>query len=237
MDEKHTHSPHELFCDTCHRDDVCVRAVPAFMNLSDEEIRDIADLVEHREFKNQDVLFHEGEPTDRLIILRRGKIKLLRYGTGGEEIVVDFLLPGDIHGGEDLFSDRRHKETGLAIGQAGICLISYDKIKELIMKKPLIGIKIMEYLSTRLNQSHAMLEIISTKDTLKKIIMFLLERSQRTGSMTLELTQSDIGNSIYLTKETVNRKLSDLKESGLIEKKHGRIILKDFEGLTKLLES
>lgn len=228
---------HEYSCHTCHSDDICVRSVPAFMKLSEEEIVKISNLVEHREYHNQNLIFREGDPSDQLIILRTGKVKLVRFGREGEEIVLDIMTPGDIHGGEDLFSDRSQKETAFAMGGAGVCLISYEKIKELIMEQPVIGIKIMEYMSMKLNQSHTLLEIISTKDTKKKIVMFLLERRARTGADTLEITQSDIGNSIRLTKETVNRKLSELAEEGLIEQGHGWIELKQIEKLGEILES
>lgn len=224
-------------CQTCHHEDVCVSHVPAFMKLSRTEIDAIARLVEHRDYPNQEIIFREGDPTDRLIILRRGKVKLIRYGQEGEEIVLDIMTPGDIHGGDELFSTQRQKETAVTMSPVGICLISYERIKELIMEQPRIGIKIMEYLSLKLDQSHALLEIISTRDTMKKLVMFLLERRQRTGSDQLELTQSDIGNSIHLTKETVNRKLSELAESGLITKGHGWIQLKNIEGLEELLQS
>ena len=226
----------ELSCHHCGDDDVCVSYVPAFLNLSEEEILQIADLVEHREFQNQSHIFKEGDPSSHLLILRSGKVKLVRFGREGEEIVLDIMTQGDIQGGEDLFSDREQRETAIAMGKVGICLISYEKIKKLIMKEPTIGIKIMEYLSMKLNQSHTLLEIISTKDTKKKIVMFLLERRSRIGSNKLELTQSDIGNSIRLTKETVNRKLSELSEEDLIEQGHGRIELKEIERLNEIVE-
>ena len=226
----------ELSCHHCGDDDVCVSSVPAFMNLSEEEILQIADLVEHREFQNQSHIFKEGDPSSHLLLLRSGKVKLVRFGREGEEIVLDIMTQGDIQGGEDLFSDREQRETAIAMGKVGICLISYEKIKKLIMKEPTIGIKIMEYLSMKLNQSHTLLEIISTKDTKKKIVMFLLERRSRIGSNKLELTQSDIGNSIRLTKETVNRKLSELSEEDLIEQGHGRIELKEIEKLNEIVE-
>lgn len=237
MDNNKLITNNEYSCHTCHSEDICVRSVPAFMKLSEEEILKIADLVEHRDYQNQDLIFGEGDPSDRLLILRKGKVKLVRFGREGEAIVLDIMTPGDIHGGEDLFSDRRQKESAIAMGRVGVCLISYDKIKELIMKQPVIGIKVMEYLSMKLNQSHTILEIISTKDTLKKIVMFLLERRGRIGSDTLELTQSDIGNSIRLTKETVNRKLSDLTEEGLIEKGHGWIRLVRIDKLEEIVKS
>lgn len=227
----------DINCDSCHTEDVCVRHVPAFMKLTETEIQAIADLVEHRDYGNMELIFREGDPMERLIILRRGKVKLFRHTHDGEEIVLDIMTPGDIHGGEELFSDNQQKESALAMGKVGVCLIAYDQIKEVIMKQPVIGIKIMEYLSMKLNQSHALLEIISTRDTLKKLVMFLLERRQRTGGDILELTQSDIGNSIHLTKETVNRKLGELSQAGLIEKSHGRITLKDIEALENIIQS
>ncbi|NMB15470.1 MAG: winged helix-turn-helix domain-containing protein, partial [Gallicola sp.] len=61
------------------------------------------------------------------------------------------------------------------------------------------------------------LKIVGTKDALQRIILFLLDRNRRLGSPEIKMTQEEIGNAIHLTKETVNRKLSELQKRGWID--------------------
>jgi CRP/FNR family transcriptional regulator len=58
--------------------------------------------------------------------------------------------------------------------------------------------------------------MLSTKDVSKRLCMYLHQRSQRSASLDLMLSQEDIGNAIHLTKETVNRKLAILQEQDVI---------------------
>lgn len=86
-----------------------------------------------------------------------------------------------------------------------------------MIDSPEIALKMISYLSTKLEQSRLQVEILSTKDVEKRVCMYIFDRYQRTNSQTLLITQEDIGSAIHLTKETVNRKLSTLQDLGLLE--------------------
>ena len=85
----------------------------------------------------------------------------------------------------------------------------------------------MEYLNDKMTDYRDTLKIVGTKDALQRIILFLLDRERRLQSVEIRMTQEEIGNAIHLTKETVNRKLSELQKRGWIEihgKKNIKII-------------
>lgn len=195
----------------------CIHNVPIFRGLGDEESEKIRDLIEQKNYKSRDTIFHEGESLDEMVIVRSGRIKLVRYGEDGSEYLLDILYSGDIYGGDEVFSYSKYSETGIALDEVGICVIKSDSLKGVIMNNPQIGFYIIEYLNNKMIDYRDALEIIGTKDTLYRVILFLLERSKKTHSSRISLSQEEIGNSIHLTKETVNRKLSELQKRGWIE--------------------
>ncbi len=205
-----------MSCQCCEHQ-TCVKNVPIFKNLKDKEIYKISQLIEQRNYTSQDVVFHEGEPVDRMLIFRKGRIKLMRYGEDGREFLLDILSPGDIYGGDQLFSQSKYTETGIALEEVGICTIKADALKEEIIENPQIAFDIMEYLNDKMTDYRDTLKIVGTKDALQRIVLFLLDRNRRIGSTEIKMTQEEIGNAIHLTKETVNRKLSELQKRGWIE--------------------
>ncbi len=218
-------------CEYNHRS--CVKRVPVFSGLDDGELERVASLIEHKEYARKEVLFREEEPLHRMLIVRYGKVKLVRYGVDGEDILLDFLSPGDFYGGHDLFTNSVCWETGIALEDTGVCLLEGEKLRSLVLRNPGMALKIIEYLNTRVNQDRKLLEIFSIRNAEKKVAMYLAEHSRRQGSDLVQISQEDMGSVLGITKETVNRKLSALQEKGLIALEgHRKIRVVDKSRLT-----
>jgi CRP/FNR family transcriptional regulator len=76
----------------------------------------------------------------------------------------------------------------------------------------------------------------------ERIISFLLTMSSRFGHQTEEgllidvpLRHQDIASSVNATRETASRELSALERKGLLQNKQSLIMLKDLDGLRKLV--
>ncbi len=194
----------------------CLHHIPIFQNLENEQIQEVQRLIRQIELAPGSVLFREGDRADSLYLVRKGSLKLVRYGSDGSEYILDTLFPGDFYGGDQLFLSSVARETGVAAESLGICMIKAEELQHLILQKPEIALKSMTYLNAKLDQYRLQVEMLSTSDIQKRICMYLFERYRKTGSTTLHLTQDDIGSALHLTKETVNRKLSSLKDEGIL---------------------
>jgi CRP/FNR family transcriptional regulator len=206
--------------------------VPLFQNLESDQIQEVQRLIRQIEVAPGAVLFREGDNADSLYLIRKGSLKLVRYGSDGSEYILDTLFPGDFYGGDQLFLSSVARETGVATEPLGICMIKAKELQHLILQKPAIALKTMTYLNAKLDQYRLQVEMLSTSDVQKRICMYLIERYRKTGSTSLHLTQDDIGSALHLTKETVNRKLSSLKEEGILRVEgKGKLLILDMAKL------
>ena len=223
-------------CSACSNGtSVCLTNVPIFQNLDKSQIGRVQSLIRQRTLSSGEVLFREGDTSNRLIIVRSGTLKLVRYGSDGQQFLLDTLFPGDFYGGDQLFSESHCRETGIAGEELGLCTIASSDIRSLMLSDPHIGLRVMTYLNGKLEQYRLQVEMLATKSVGKRLAMFLLERVHRTGGDTILLSQEEIGDAINLTKETVNRKLSQMQHNGLLSvagKK--RILLVDIPSLELL---
>lgn len=230
--------PKKATCQHCDLHKPCIYNIPAFAKISGEDATAIVQLVHHREYKKGETLFNEGEQSGQLILFRHGKVKLVRYSLDGEEILVDILSKGDIYGGEEIFVDLDLAESGIVLEDCGVCMIPKADIRRLTLERPNVGLKLAEYFNQKLFQNRRLLEIISTKDTLRKLVMYLLYTAETNSSLELEISQAEIAASMNLTKETVNRKFAELQTARHIQvvgKKKLRILSPD--GLSSYLNS
>lgn len=195
---------------------VCLTNVPIFQNLDSVQIARVKSLIRQRTLSSGETLFREGDSSNRLIIVRSGTLKLVRYGSDGQQFLLDTLFPGDFYGGDQLFSESHCRETGIAGEELGLCTIASSDIRSLMLSDPHIGLRVMTYLNSRLDQYRLQVEMLATKSVEKRLAMFLLERIRRTGGSSVLLSQEEIGSAVHLTKETVNRKLSQMQDNGLL---------------------
>src|SRR5262245_41758843 len=70
-----------------------LRQVHLFAELSEAELKQIAETaVTVRRAKNQ-IIFDEGDSADFLLVLTRGRAKVVLVGDGAEELILNFIEP------------------------------------------------------------------------------------------------------------------------------------------------
>lgn len=226
-------------CENC-KHQLCVKKVPIFSFLSDEELLEIKSLTGHKEFKNGEALCHEGEKSEALFIINEGKVKLSKITKDGKEQILHILSSGDFFGELSLFSeDNTYNFSAFAISKVKICTLTKKEMDEIIMKNPTISLKILNEVTKKLAQTENLAQTLATNDAEIRIAHMLLEFSENYGvrkqniiEIKLPINREEMANYTGLTRETISRKLSRLEDLGVIELKGNKVILvKDEEAL------
>ena len=229
MDMKH--------CQHCQHDRSCLRRVPLFSALEIQEMETVQKLIRHGDKRQGETLFKMGETSSELMVIRFGKIKVVRYDDQGNEIILEILRAGDYYGMDALFNQGVYQDSGIALEDVGVCTIQMEDFRLLIQKKPTLALKIMKDLQSKIIQTKQLMEILFMKDTTQRVAQYLLMRNQNQLNNLLMLSQEEIGSAIHLTKETVNRKMARFQALGLIAMEgKRRIHLLDPEKLAQVRE-
>lgn len=229
MDMKH--------CQHCQHDRSCLRRVPLFSALEIQEMETVQKLIRHGDKRQGETLFKMGETSSELMVIRFGKIKVVRYDDQGNEIILEILRAGDYYGMDALFNQGVFQDSGIALEDVGVCTIQMEDFRLLIQKKPTLALKIMKDLQSKIIQTKQLMEILFMKDTTQRVAQYLLMRNQNQLNNLLMLSQEEIGSAIHLTKETVNRKMARFQALGLIAMEgKRRIHLLDPEKLAQVRE-
>ncbi|HBE85884.1 MAG TPA: hypothetical protein DDW53_11415, partial [Lachnoclostridium sp.] len=200
----------ELKCSCCNR--LCTSKIPLFEPLSIEEQKELISRARHLDYKRGETVFHEYDPADKILVIRYGKVKISRYSLEGKEYVLDILAEGDIYGEQNIFGGITLEANAIALGECGVCLISLTDIQELILKKPEIGVKLLNVVGKKLSIANELVQLLSVNDAKARIAGFLLFRSSRIKGETIELTRDDISAYINVRRETISRKLGELRK-------------------------
>ncbi|MDO5041452.1 MAG: Crp/Fnr family transcriptional regulator [Peptoniphilus sp.] len=222
-------------CDQCKAHNHCLSKVNLFKELGVDESKSIYLTAFHKDYEKNQRVFSFQDPMERILVVRHGKIKTLIYDEEGRENIIKIYLPGDIIGEDSIFLEKSYEATGIAIEKTGVCEIDKDTLRNILVSDINFSINMIKSLSRKLYESEKLLEILSIKDSYKRLGAFLVYRSNLTESGLVELNQENIASSINMSRETVSRKLSQLEEEGFIELlAYKRIKIKNLVGLINL---
>lgn len=222
---------------TCGSNGLCTSKVSLFSMLSTDEQLELIAKSKHLDFKKGETIFRESDTADKIIIVRFGKIKLNHFSLEGKELVTDILVENDIYGEQNIFSGGSYQVNGIAQENTGVCMISQADIQKMVMNRPEAGVKLLSEIGSKLSYANEIIELLSINDAKSRVAGFLLYRSNRIKKDTLEMSRDDMAAYINLTRETVSRKLNELKDEGIIELSGQRKIhLKDKEALREIFE-
>ena len=96
-------------------DNEVLRQAPLFSALDDEAATALGGSMGETRLRRGDVLFHEGDPGDKLYIVLDGKVKLGRTSSDGRENLLAILGPGQMFGELSLFDPGPRSATVTAV--------------------------------------------------------------------------------------------------------------------------
>lgn len=213
----------KTYCERC-KTKLCASKVEIFANLNREELIEIIKMTGHRSYKKGETVFIEGAEAQTLYLVNEGKIKLFKYTKDGKEQILHILSEGDFFGELNLFKSGEYSFNAEAIASTKLCTLSKDRMKNLIMERPEIGLKILEVIGERLSKLETLAQNLATNDVDTRIAHLIMELKTNYGRPTakgieiqLPITREDMSNYTGVARETISRKLKKFEEEGIIE--------------------
>lgn len=218
-------------CGFCHNE-LCVRKVPIFSSLSQEEVEKIPELINHREFKKGEFLLHEGEKSEHIIIIHEGSAKAFKYTTDGREQILYVFSEGDFFGEQNLLTDRTATYSVEALQTVKTCMLSKSRFQNLLYQFPDIAVKIIAELGERMARLENAVQGMGVRNVDNRIGGILLEFAAKYGTqekegtvIQLPLSREGIANYLGVARETVSRKFGQLENEGVIRSINNKSIL------------
>lgn len=213
-----------------------------FSPLKESEIKKISSLFEQIEFKNNETIFLEGDPSEKFYILAEGNVKILKHTMMGKDIILELMSKGDVFGGVAVLDKKPYPASAQAMESTKAIRISRQNLLKIMEEYPILKLEIVRYFSDKLRDAHEMLKNIATERVEKRIAALLLKLSEKVGvddsgyrKIDFPLTRQEIAEMVGTTVETCIRTISKLQKKGMVRSSNGRISIK-VASLSRFLE-
>lgn len=221
-------------------DDDVVRQAPLFAALDDEAAGALLASMTRAQLSRSDVLFHEGEPGDRLYVIIEGKVKLGRTSGDGRENLLAILGPGEMFGELSLFDPGPRNATATAVSEAVLVGLGSDDLGTWLTGRPDVARQLLRALARRLRRTNEALADLVFSDVPGRVAKALLDLSERFGRPTEDglrvahdLTQEELAQLVGASRETVNKALADFASRGWLRLEARAVVLIDIERMRK----
>lgn len=217
--------------------------VDIFESLSREEIRDLLDdlLQRNAEVKLRpgQVFYTPRQPDGKLFILKKGRVRIYKM-EGAREFTLEVVDAGTVFGEVAFTAHRLRDAYAEAIEHSIVLAMEREDVEDLILERPLVGVRMLELLSERLRYYETRMEDVTLKEVparLASLILFLVEKEgvQVPGEIRIptSYTHQHLGTMIGANREAVTRAFGRLQDSGAVQVRRRIIHVEDVEALER----
>lgn len=217
-------------------------ASPFFSRLPADDVARIQASFRQQHYEPGEVIQAAGQPASRLSIVAAGTAKMARPTADGQDVVLDFLGPGEHFGSLAELGDAVYREDVTAHTHACILYTTADDFNALLRQYPQVALATLEIVASRLRTAHAMIEQLSAYPVEHRVAATLLHLARKRGSaghdsilIEIPLSRQDIADMTGATVETVSRIMSQFRRDGLIDSGRRWISVLDMDALETLV--
>jgi CRP/FNR family transcriptional regulator len=192
-------------------------------------------------FVSGELLTREENASQKIYCINKGKIKIYKTDSNGNEVIIRFATTGDIIGSEMLMSNDTYDISAMAVVDSIACCIDSDIYKNVMKAEGELPMELMKYYESELHQAEMkILKLARLKvegkiaDALLTLFKTFRPRDDE-NIIRISLSRQDIANMAGTTKEQVSRTLSEFSDEGLIKTKGKLIEYLDLDALKKRL--
>jgi CRP-like cAMP-binding protein len=211
-----------------------------FGSCNEAELADLLACSTEFTTKPGQILLEQGGEGDALLVLVEGVARVSRLAENGREIVLDYAEPGTMLGEIALFDGEPRTASVTSLWKGRALRVGRAAFERLIEKHPHIALRIMREMAKRLREMDETIEsdrAFTTEPRLARFLKRLTEQKAHGARLTADLSQSELGNFVGISRENINRQLSAWASDGIIELAHGKIRILDPDYLSQIAAS
>ncbi|MEO9102996.1 MAG: fumarate/nitrate reduction transcriptional regulator Fnr [Burkholderiaceae bacterium] len=224
-------------CGHCNMRELCLP-----VGLSASELDRIDQMIaQRRSIARGDTLFRAGDPFHALYAIRTGFFKTCVLAANGREQVTGFQMAGEIIGLDGIVADQ-HSCSAVALEDAEICVLPYQRIEELSRDFPALQRHVHKIMSREIVRDQGVMLLLGSMRAEERLAVFLRNLVRRLHArgfskteLVLRMTREEIGSFLGLKLETVSRTFSAMANQGIVEVRQRHVRIIDADALERLV--
>ena len=212
-----------------------MEAEPSFWSLlAPSEQEAVERIATRRTYPRRSVVYHHGDDTESVLVLRDGRVKVCAPGSDGHEAVLGYRGPGDLVGELGAIDGRARSASVETLEPVLAYVCPRRDFRALVDSSPAVSGAMLRVVVERLRRADAERTDFGSLDVLGRVARRLCELADRFGEVcdegieiTLPVTQEELANWCGASREAVSKALTQMRTMGWIETRRRVVVISD----------
>jgi len=185
-------------------------------------------------------IFHEGDTSNFVLVLERGRVKIVTTTATGSETLLSVRGAGSLVGEFAALDGSPRLASAVAIERVAALVVSADDFRQFLASHPRAAVELVHTLVGRLRESDRRRVEFGAYDATRRLAAVLVDLASRatppeSHDVEIRLAQYELAAMIGASRESVARGLAALRAEGLVRTGRGTIVLADVEALRRVI--
>ena len=211
-----------------------LKKVPVFADISVKDLKLISKRIVERKYPKGSYLFFENEEGNTLFIIVAGLVKIFKSDKSGRVKTLAYLKEGDFFGEMAMLDQEKRSASAVIVEDSEVMILNRSDFQHELLNRPLIAIKLLKTLCTRLRVADKQIEDLTFKNLPGRVASTLLDLAVKYGvkgkegtRINIKLTHQELADMIGTAREVVTSILGDFKKAKCISFQEKNIIIHD----------
>ena len=193
-----------------------------FKVLDNAQLEDISQKFLTRNYTQGQYVFHQSDAPEHLYVILQGEISIETLSVDGKVIKIAQLDDADIFGELALIDNGPRSAGALVKRPTTLALLTHAAFQTLIEENPQFSQKLLTVLVERLRKTNNQVESLVSHSLLQRTAKLLFEIQAKDGRL-VKITQRQLSELLFASREKVNTKLKALEKLDAIATRRGSI--------------
>jgi len=187
-----------------------------------------------RPFSRGDRLAGEGDPPAFLGLVLSGRVKIVKAGEGGRDLILHVVGAGKAFGIVPVLDGEPYPASVAAVEDGAWCRVEAARFFEVVGRDPMLAMDVLRNFGRRLRRLAAVTQQASTTPVPVRLAARLRELSG--GATEVSVTRQELADLAGTTVETAIRVTKAWEREGTLGLRRGRITIRDAARLSAVAD-
>jgi CRP-like cAMP-binding protein len=216
-------------------------SAPLFAKLDPRDLDALVQVARVRRLAPREELVHKGDEGGQIFLIVKGRLKATTPSREGSEVTFSIMGPGEVCGELALLAGGRRTASMAALDDCELLVLDRRDFLPVLRSRPEVAIRLLEVLAERVRRISELMEDFQFLNLPSRLAKKLLHLARSYGTRTdeglqidLRLSQTDLGELVGTSRESVNKQMRAWTDEGLVSMRSGVVTLRRVDALESL---
>jgi CRP/FNR family transcriptional regulator, cyclic AMP receptor protein len=211
-----------------------LRQTDLLRSVPDTDLEPIAAASRLRSVRRGQVLFTAGDPSDTVMLVIAGRVKVVVRSADGAELTLTIIQPGGMFGEISIADGGPRSADAEALEDCRLLLVPIELVAELSSRVPSVTQALMRSVAATLRRLTEAASDLVFLDLPRRVAKVLLGQPRGDdGEIELKMSQEELAHQVGGSRQSVNAALRGFERRGWIEVRDRAVTLRQAEALAR----